>query len=297
MLALDVGGTKIAAALVDGAAVRHHVRRPTGDPWRTVTAVLDEARAGERVRGVGIACGGPLDPVAGTVSPINIDRWDRFPLRDRVAALVPAVPVALAGDAVCTALGEARHGAGRGVTDLLGVVVSTGVGGGLVLGGRVVHGRTGNAGHVGHVVVDPEGAACACGGRGCLETVAAGPALVRAARAQGWEGSDAAALATAALGESPVARAVFRRGGLALGRVVASVAAVCDLELVVVGGGVAAAGGLLLDPVAEAVQDHAGLSFLRRLRVVPAALGATAGLVGAAALIDEPRATVSCAGE
>ena len=220
VLALDVGGTKIAAALVRGATVQHHVRRPTGDPWVTLAAVLDEARGGQRVRGVGIACGGPLDPVADTVSPINIDGWDGFPLRSRVAELMPGVPVKLAGDAVCMALGEARHGAGRGVPDLLGVVVSTGVGGGLVAGGRAVLGRTGNAGHVGHVVVEPDGAACTCGGRGCLET--------------------------------------FRAGNLALGRALVSVAAVCDLDLVAIGGGVAAAGALLLDPVAEALHDHCG---------------------------------------
>jgi glucokinase len=285
VLALDIGGTKTAAALVHGARVLRYIRRPTGDPWVTVAAVLDEARGGQRVRGVGIACGGPLDPVAGTVNPVNIHGWDDFPLRSRVAELVPGVPVELAGDAVCMTLGEARHGAGRGVVDLLGVVVSTGVGGGLVTGGRPVPGRTGNAGHVGHVVVEPEGAGCPCGGRGCLETVASGPSLARRAREQGWTGTDAAALAAAARGGDPLALATFRAGGLALGRALVSVAAVCDLDLVVIGGGVAAAGALLFDPVAEALHVHAGLSFLRGLRVLPAELGERAGLVGAAALV------------
>lgn len=284
ILALDVGGTKIAAALVDGGHVQRHVRRRTGDPWTSVVAVLDEARGGHAVRGVGIGCGGPVDVVAGTVSPINIDGWDGFPLRSRVAELVPGVPVELAGDGVCMALGEAHHGAGRGVADLLGVVVSTGVGGGLVVGGRPVAGRTGNAGHVGHVVVEPDGAPCGCGGRGCLETVTSGPSLVRRARARGWAGADAAALAGAARAGDPVARAVFREGGLALGRVLASVGAVCDVDLVVLGGGVAAAGPLLRDPVIEAIDTHAGLCFLRGLRVVPAELGELAGLVGAALL-------------
>ncbi len=283
LLALDVGGTKIAAALVDGGRVLHHVHRPTGDPWATVVAVLAEARGGRPVRGVGIACGGPLDPVAGTVSPINLPSWDGFPLRSRVASLVPGVPVELAGDAVCVALGEARHGAGRGTADLLGVVVSTGVGGGVIAGGRPVPGRTGNAGHVGHVIVEADGVACLCGGRGCVETVASGPSLVRWARSQGWDGMDAAELAASG---GPVARAAFRRGGLALGRALVSAAAVCDVDLVVVGGGVAHAGALLFDPVLEAVAVHARLSFLRALRVVPAALGAHAGLVGAAELVD-----------
>ncbi|MDQ3885708.1 MAG: ROK family protein [Actinomycetota bacterium] len=286
VLALDIGGTKIAAALVDGASVQRHIRRPTGDPWATIVAVLREARGGQRVRGVGIACGGPLDPVAGTVSPINIDSWKGFPLRSRVADLVPGVPVQLAGDAVCMALGEARHGAGRGVADLLGVVVSTGVGGGLVVGGRTVSGRSGNAGHVGHVVVEPEGASCPCGGRGCLETVASGPSMVRRARERGWVGADAAELAASARGGDPLARATFRTGGLALGRALVSVAAVCDLDLVVLGGGVSAAGALLFDPLAEALHVHAGLSFLRGLRVRLAELGERAGLIGAAALVE-----------
>lgn len=287
VLALDIGGTKIAAALVEDGRVQRHVRRRTADPWASVVAVLDEARGGRAVRGVGIGCGGPVDAVAGTVSPINIDGWDGFPLRSRVAELVPGVPVELAGDGVCMALGEAHHGAGRGVTDLLGVVVSTGVGGGLVAGGRPVAGRTGNAGHVGHVVVEPDGVPCGCGGRGCLETVTSGPSLVRRARARGWVGADAAGLAAAARTGDPVARAVFREGGLALGRVLASVGAVCDFDLVVLGGGVAAAGPLLCDPVTEAIDVHAGLCFLRRLRVVPAELGELAGLVGAA-LLPEP---------
>ena len=105
----------------------------------------------------GIGSAGPIDAAAGTVSPINIVTWHDFPLRDRVAAAVPDVPVALAGDAICMALGEHWRGAGRGVDFMLGMVVSTGVGGGLVLDGVPYHGRTGNAGHVGHVVVEPDG--------------------------------------------------------------------------------------------------------------------------------------------
>lgn len=288
-LALDVGGTKLAAALVDpaGRVVRSSRRRtPDVGVWDEVAAVLRDARGSSPVRGVGIGCGGPIDLIAGTVSPLNIPDWVRFPLRDRVAALVGDLPVVLANDGVCMALGEHRHGAGSGVTDLLGVVVSTGVGGGLVVCGRPVLGRSGNAGHVGHVVVEPGGASCSCGGRGCLETVASGPHLVRWARQQGWTGEDAAALATSARAGDERARHAFRRGGLALGRALASVAAVCDVDLVVLGGGVAESAELLLDPTREALAVHARLGFLHGMRVVPASLGAAAGLVGAAALLD-----------
>lgn len=167
----------------------HTATRPTPTGAEAVWAVVDDLIAdalrvaggavGSAVGAVGVACAGPVDLPAGTVSPINIGSWRGFPLRDRVAAAVPGVPVRLGGDGTCMALGEHWRGAGRGARFLLGMVVSTGVGGGLVLDGVPYHGRTGNAGHVGHVVVDPHGAVCTCGGRGCVETVAAGPALVR----------------------------------------------------------------------------------------------------------------------
>lgn len=251
-----------------------------------MAALLRGVRGSTPVRGAGIGCGGPIDPVGGTVSPVNIPEWADFPLRDRVAELVEGLPVMLANDGVCMALGEQRHGAGRGIPDLFGVVVSTGVGGGLVSGGRPVLGRSGNAGHIGHVVVDPDGIECGCGGRGCLETVAAGPSLVRWARQQGWGGTDAATLAAAARSGDAVARQAFRRGGLALGRALASVAAVCDVDLIVLGGGVVESDELLLGPTREALALHARLGYLRGLRVVAASLGPAAGLVGAAALLD-----------
>ncbi|HEU4360868.1 MAG TPA: ROK family protein [Mycobacterium sp.] len=301
-LALDIGGTKIAAGLVDPAgALVYTATRPTrGDQgaervWAVVTELIDEALAvGRPVEAVGISSAGPVDLTAGTVSPVNIDSWRGFPLRGRVAAAVPGVPVRLGGDGVCTALGEYRHGAGRGARSLLGMVVSTGVGGGLVLDGAPYYGRTGNAGHVGHVVVDHvHGPVCRCGGRGCVEAIASGPAMVRWALANGWApaagppappGADAKALATAAAAGDPVAGQAFTRGAAALAAMIASVAAVCDLDLVVIGGGVANSGAVLFDPLRAALADYAGLDFLAGLRVIPAELGGEAGLVGAAVL-------------
>ncbi|MDT5130278.1 MAG: glucokinase [Mycobacterium sp.] len=295
-LALDVGGTKIAAGLVDAdGTMVHRAQQPTaeGDAeavWAVAETLIAEAlqKAGGGVAGVGIASAGPIDLASGTVSPINITEWQRFPIVERVAAMTGG-PVRLGGDGLCMALGEQSLGAGRGAQFLLGMVVSTGIGGGLVLDGAPYDGRTGNAGHVGHVVVDPDGGPCTCGGRGCAETVASGPHLAQWAREHGWDApadADAKELADAANAGDPVALSAFRRGGTAVAATIASVAAVCDLDLVVIGGGVAKSGALLFDPLREALTTYAGLDFIRRLRVLPAELGGDAGLVGAAALVN-----------
>jgi glucokinase len=295
-LALDIGGTKIAAGLVDSeGTLVHQAKLPTpeGDAeavWAVADTLITEAlaAAGGRVRGVGVASAGPIDLPAGTVSPINITAWQDFPIVDRVSEVAGA-PVRLGGDGLCMALGERRLGAGRGAQFLLGMVVSTGVGGGLVLDGAPYDGRTGNAGHVGHVVVDPDGGLCTCGGHGCVETVAAGPRMAQWARDNGWDAppeADAKELAEAAYTGHPVALRAFYRGGMAVAAMIASVGAVCDLDVVVVGGGVAKAGKLLFDPLRHGLETYAGLDFLRGLRVLPAELGGDAGLVGAAALLD-----------
>ena len=221
-LALDIGGTKIAAGLVDAdGALVHHAKLPTphGDAeavWTVVDTLITAAlaEAGGRVRGVGVGCGGPIDFPAGTVSPINITAWQGFPIVERVSTLTGA-PVRLGGDGLCMALGEQWRGAARGARFLLGMVVSTGVGGGLVLGGAPYGGRTGNAGHVGHVVVDQDGGPCSCGGRGCVETIAAGPRMAQWARDNGWEAgpdADAEELADAANAGNTAALQAFRRG-------------------------------------------------------------------------------------
>lgn len=293
-LAVDIGGTKIAVGLVDDdGRLVHNAKLPTPEEdaeaiWAVIdTLVVDAVNAaGGRVRGVGIASAGPIDLPSGTVSPINIAAWQRFPIVERVSAIVD-VPARLGGDGLCMAMGERWRGAGRDAQFLLGMVVSTGVGGGLVLDGAPYDGRTGNAGHVGHVVVDPDGAKCSCGGHGCVETIAAGPRMAQWARENGWDApaeADAKELADAASQGDAVALRAFRRGARAVAAMVASVGAVCDLDLVVVGGGVAKSGPLLFDPVREALAGYAGLSFLKGLQVVPAELGGDAGLVGAAAL-------------
>jgi glucokinase len=294
-LALDIGGTKIAAALVDtdGAIVasdkKPTPRRADSEAiWAVVETLIAQLTADHRVRGVGIASAGPIHLLTGTVSPINVTAWRDFPIRDRVAAVLPGLPVRLGGDGVCMALGEHWRGAGQGASFLLGMVVSTGVGGGLVLDGAPYAGRTGNAGHVGHVVVDTDGPPCSCGGHGCVEAIAGGPRMAQWAREHGWEApadADARELGDAAAAGDEVAVRAFRRGATAVAAMIASVAAVCDLDLVVIGGGVAKSGRLLFDPMRAALARYARLDFIADVKVVPAQLGGDAGLVGAAALL------------
>jgi len=291
VLAVDIGGTKIAVGLVNAeGTVRARRQAPTGpEPATTLDTligdVLDEGGWGP-LAGVGIGCGGPMRWPEGIVSPLNIPAWaDGYPLRQRLAERFPGIPVRLHNDALAFVAAEHWRGAARGHDNALGVVVSTGVGGGLVLDGTLRSGPTGNAGHVGHVVVDSGGPPCGCGGHGCVEAVARGPAMVAWARAQGLNVGDGGALAAAARAGDAVAAAAFRRSGRAVGQGLAGVAASLDLDVVVLGGGIASTGDLLLDHVRKAFAEYGAMSYVRRTIITGAALGADAGLVGAAALV------------
>lgn len=301
-LGLDIGGTKLAAGLVDadGAVLRSgSARTPNSSTddaegvWSALVSVASdvlaaEGVAGEDLLGVGVGCGGPMRWPDGIVSPLNLHAWRDFPLRERVARWLPGRPVRLHNDAVCFAIAEHWIGAARGADAALGVVMSTGVGGGLLLGGRVVDGSTGNAGHVGHVLVEPDGPLCGCGARGCLEAVGRGPALVQWALDRVWLPGDtptAEHLAADARAGDPIGVAAFARAGQALARALASSTNLLDLDIVVVGGGLSNAGPLLFDPMREELSHRLTMPYARRMRVVPAELGSTAGVVGAAALV------------
>ncbi|MEO6200079.1 MAG: ROK family protein, partial [Cryobacterium sp.] len=224
VLAVDLGGTKVEAVLVDSRGLllpgsRH--RFPTGagstseELARSVTSAVTLAHAslpaGAVLVGVGIGSAGPITVASGAVSPLNLPAWREFPLRDLVRGLIPDVPVRLRMDGLCITLAEHWLGAGQGVDNLLGMVVSTGVGGGLILGGQTVSGPSGNAGHIGHVEVGGFDDLCACGGHGCLEAIASGPRTVAWARTQGWSGETGEDLAAAhAAGDDIAARAVRR---------------------------------------------------------------------------------------
>ncbi len=299
VLALDIGGTKLAAAIVDPTGrVSATARVPTPHGrsvkaeslFKTVLALLErftDAVGATEWAGIGVGCGGPMTWPAGEVSPLNIPAWRDFPLRARLQERFPDTTVRIHNDAVCVAVGEHWRGAGRGTKNVLGMVVSTGVGGGLVLGGHLVDGASGNAGHIGHVVVDPDGPECVCGGRGCLEAIARGPALAEWAKAQGWRSSGGTArdLVDDASRGHAIALAAMDRAGTALGIAIASSAHLLDLDVVAVGGGLSQAGPLLFNPLDEAFRRHVAMDWARGVRVVPAALGQEAGLVGAAALV------------
>ncbi|MFI7011933.1 ROK family protein [Streptomyces sp. NPDC050145] len=296
--ALDIGGTKIAGALVDHRGrILLRAQRPTpaqedGDTvMGAVEAVLDELAASplwSGARAVGIGSAGPVDRPAGTVSPVNVPGWRGFPLVARVRDRVGGLPVELVGDGVAMTAAEHWQGAARGHDNALCMVVSTGVGGGLILGGQLHPGPTGNAGHIGHISVDLDGDLCPCGARGCVERIASGPNIARRALSDGWRpGSDgdasAAAVARAARAGDRAAVASFERAAQALAAGIAATATLVEIDIAVIGGGVAKAGEVLFAPLRRALRDYATLSFVQRLEVAPASTGTDAGLVGAAA--------------
>lgn len=300
--ALDIGGTKIAGALVDDAGallVRAQRPTPAQQPadvlMAAVTSVLDELSVHpmwDELTCLGIASAGPVDTAAGTVSPVNIPAWRRFPLTQRVAAH-PRLPAGLrpvlVGDAVAMTAAEHWLGAAREFENALCMVVSTGVGGGLVLDGRLHTGRTGNAGHIGHITVDLDGSLCPCGAPGCVEGFASGTAIAAHAQAAGWRAPagvapTAAAVAEAARAGNPHALRAYERAAQALAAAIAATAALVELDLVVIGGGVAQAGDTLFVPLRRRMADYAVLDFTRGLPVVPALLALDAGLIGAAAV-------------
>ena len=270
VLAVDIGGTKVAVGIVtsDGELVRKaSAPTPGADLFGRLTALIDEVRDGADVDACGVGCGGPMTGGGEEVSPLNIPQWRAFPLRTKLADAT-GLPTFVDNDAKALAVGEGWVGAARGVDDFIGMVVSTGVGGGIVLGGRLVDGAAGNAGHIGHVIVVPDGRDCPCGARGCLEAEASGTAL--AART----GRPAAA----------ADRQLRVETGTLVGRAVASVANLLDLRLAVVAGSVALGFGEPFFTAAQAELDRsARLDFSRGARIVPGALGADGPLIGAAA--------------
>ncbi|MFE2530311.1 ROK family protein [Streptomyces sp. NPDC059371] len=296
--ALDIGGTKIAGALVDGhGRIVLRAQRPTpaqedGDTvMRAVEDVIGELAVSPLWSGagaLGIGSAGPVDASAGTVSPVNVPGWRGYPLVERATEAAGGLPVELIGDGVAITAAEHWQGAARGHDNALCMVVSTGVGGGLVLNGQLHAGPTGNAGHIGHISVDLDGDLCPCGSRGCVERIASGPNIARRALEAGWRpGPDgdtsAAAVAEAARAGDPVAVASFERAAQALAAGIAATATLVEIDIAVIGGGVGKAGDVLFAPLRRALADYATLSFVRRLTVTPALMGTDAGLVGAAA--------------
>jgi glucokinase len=311
VLGLDVGGTKLAAGVVagDGRVLSMEVApsRVEEGPDAMIGRHLDLGRTAvsaagmpwEHVRAIGIACGGPLDPFTGVIqSPPGLPGWDDVPLVATVEAALQR-PTVVDNDATACAIAEWWFGVGRerGVRNLVYLTISTGVGGGLILDGRVYRGAAGNAGELGHLTIDYQGRQCGCGRRGCLEAYASGPQIAARARERLVAGRDSSLssladitsrdVAEAAAAGDPLACEVWDETTAMLGSAVANILDVFNPELVVLGGGVTRAGDQLLEPVREAGLRQAMAPARNAADVVLAGLGEELGVVSAATVAFE----------
>lgn len=308
VLGVDLGGTHIrAAAIAPDGQLRARRQCPTGaEDGRDavldrIAATVNEAAAAAGLPAdapVGVAIPGPVNPRTGVVGLApNLHGWRDVPVRDLLGARLNRT-IVLGNDANAAALGEWRYGAGQGTRHLVFLGIGTGVGGGIVVDGRLLLGEHGLASEPGHMVVALDGPPCTCGGRGCLEAFAAGWAIARDARQlldagmpsmltellAGDEALTGGLVTTAARQGDGLALEVLARAGRALGFGIASLVHIFNPEVVAIGGGVIAAGDLLFAPMREALDAQLMAPFKEGLRVVPSALDQDAGLLGAGVL-------------
>ena len=301
-VAVDIGGTHIRAAAYKEdnptplihKRTRSHAMEP-GTFDRLVKAIESAWPADSSVRAIGMASPGPLDPQTGVIiATPNIPEWVDFPVTEKLSAHF-GVPAYLDNDANLAALGEWKFGAGRGHHTLLYLTISTGIGGGVIINDRVLHGYHGLAAELGHVIVLPEGPMCGCGYKGHLEALAAGPAIVRYVREQleagikselrSDESLNARDVAEAANRGDALAKSAYKRAGEYLGIGVASFLHTFDPSIVIFGGGVSQSGDLIFEPFKASLHKHVfNPRYLKNLIITTAALGDDAGLLGALAL-------------
>lgn len=304
-IGVDIGGTNIRAAVVhsDGA-VGQRVKFATR-PERGADAVVEEladhlkqllAKAPAEIVAVGVGCPGPLDSERGLIYEApNLPGWNNYPLRDRIAERI-GLPVLIQNDANAAAWGEFRHGAGRGTRTIILYTLGTGVGGGLVIDGRLWTGPDDTAGELGHVCIFPDGVECGCGARGCLEAYASATAVARRAR-EALAIDRASALAKippeqltahdvdhAADAGDPLAIELLEQTGRYLGLAAAALVNALNPDLIIYGGGMVEARRWLFPAIEREIQARCFEAPKRRVKVVPAALGDDAGIVGAADL-------------
>lgn len=305
-IGIDIGGTKIAGALVDehGAILRElRVATPVNDPSALVDAVVGvvtELRAEHEVSAVGVAMAGFIDHQQANVIYGTNFGWKNFPLKSEIEAKLD-IPVIIENDANAAGWAEYRFGAGRGYRHMVMLTLGTGVGGAIIVDGKMLRGGFGVAGELGHMRVVPNGIACGCGQRGCIESYASGTALLRTAKelvASGDPAGHRLAEITEQAGEFTGAQvyqalvegdpgAIKLLNDLAdwLGQAIASLSAILDPEIVVIGGGVSQAGDLLLEPIRESFRKHAPAGGFRpELKITTAEFVNDAGVVGAADL-------------
>lgn len=271
-LALDIGGTKVAAAIVEGdhvGPVHQMSVVEAGDHlFEKIVSLIDQVTTTVSVSNIGVACAGPMTEDGETVSPINIPAWQNFPLRQALTEATGCV-VHIDGDVRALARAEGDYGAARGLRDYMCMVVSTGIGGALVVDGRLLNGASGNAGHLGHLNLEENGPVCSCGATGCLEALASGWAIARDTQS------------TPALA-SPFAR---RLAAQHVGRAVGSLASVLDITHCFIGGSVALGyGEEFFVTATQTARRYAQLSFARDIVVAPSGLGVEGPLLAAASV-------------
>lgn len=298
-LAVDIGATKAALGIVtEKYQILDKVEVPTGagtEIWQDIEGASKSllSRTDGNCIGVGIGSAGPLHLDDGQISPVNIPHWRKFPIVNKFASLVGTPNVVLHGDAMALAHAEYRLGAGQDSQNMLGMVVSTGIGGGLILGGKLFTGVTGNASYFGHHTISFEGKQCTCGRIGCVETYASGPKMVEHALSIGWksEQHDFRKLAQDARNGNLFAIESINHGTLALANAIVNVLGILDINTVVIGGGVSQAGEIYWTPLRKHVLHEAKFAgFLEEIDLRPAKLDRDAGLLGAAlGVLDNER--------
>ncbi len=312
----DIGGTNLVVGVVpaeggQALAVRTQPTDAERGPEAVVTDVVRMSRDAVRealaaeggrasdVVGMGVGCPGPVDRASGVVIESPNLRWREYPLRDRIQALVDW-PVGVDNDANCATYGEWWQGAGKGSTSLVGIIIGTGVGGGFIYNGKLVHGASDGAGEIGHTTINVAGRRCACGNDGCLEAYASGPAIAARAREGLEAGAEsllsslveqrldditAATVYEAVVQGDPYATEVMTETAKFLGAGIANLINILNPEAVVVMGGVTRAGDHLFVPLKAEVRRRAFKALVAACRILPAQLPGTAGVVGAAGVM------------
>ncbi len=313
---VDVGGTNLRAAVWDTGTERllamRHAPTLSHEGHAAVLArlagLIREAIAAAgltlvQVRAVGLGLPGRLNPTEGVVEflPNLAGHWIGVRVAETLTAALH-LPIHLINDARAMTFGEWRYGAGRGVDTLACLTLGTGIGGGIVVNGQLLWGINGTLGEIGHQIVEVDGLPCTCGGRGCLEVYASGTAIAAAAVRAVREGCEtclrdmadgdptritADMVARAAQSGDPVARAIFERAGVYLGIVISNVVLTINPQRIVIGGGMAGVGDLLFEPARRTLYERVHLAPVDHIAIVPAQLGANAGLIGAAAWAEQ----------
>lgn len=288
-LAIDIGATKFAVALVNPKReVLFRKEVPASQLWDGLVAILSEIAGdtSQEISKIGIGSAGPINTQTGEISPVNILAWRSFPIVAKVKEIFPQAQVKMVGDAVALAVAEHAIGAGAGSRNMLGMVVSTGIGGGIIVDGIPLEGDFGNAGYFGHTVVGDYDGECNCGRIGCVEGYSSGISMVRFAKKSGWNGEDFVALAQAAREGNAKANTAIEFGTEHLAKAIINIAQIFDLHCVVVGGGVIEAGDIYWQPLKKALLSHStSLNLVQPIKLLPAQLERDAGLIGAAMVV------------